>query len=40
MNGGFEPTLNNAALGTNVGYVLVANIGGSNVKEDMMAKRT
>ena len=35
-----EPNLNNAALGTNVGYVLVANIGGSNVKEDMMAKRT
>jgi hypothetical protein len=39
-NGGYESTLNNAALGTNVGYVLVANIGGSNVKEDMMAKRT
>jgi len=39
-NAQLEPTLNNAALGTNVGYVLVTNIGGSNVKEDMMAKRT
>jgi hypothetical protein len=36
----FEPLLTNTALGTNVGYVLVANIGGSNVKEDMMAKKT
>lgn len=35
-----EPTLNNAALGTNVGCVLVASIGGSSAKEDMMAKRT
>jgi len=30
----------NAALSTNVGYVLVANIEGVNVKENMMAKRT
>ena len=36
----FEPTLNNAALGTNVGYVLVVKIGGSNVMGDVMAKRT
>ena len=36
----FESTLNNAALDTKIGYVLVANIGESNVKESMMAKRT
>ena len=30
----------NAALGTNVSYFVGANIGGSNVKEGMMAKRT
>ena len=36
----FPPTLNNAALGTDVGHVLVAYIRGSNVKENMMAKRT
>ena len=36
----FEPILNNAGLSTIVGYVLVINISGSNVKEDMMAKRT
>jgi len=36
----FEATLINAALSTNVGCVFVANIGGANVKENMMAKRT
>jgi len=40
VKGSFKPTLNNAALGANVGYVLVANIGESNAKEDMMAKKT
>ncbi len=36
----FKPTLYNAALGTNVGYVLVANIGGSDINEGIMAKKT
>ena len=39
-NGRNEPTSTNAALGTNVGYVREADIGGSNAKEDVMAKRT
>lgn len=34
------PKMSDAALGMNVCYFLVANIGGSNVKESMMAKRT
>ena len=40
MTDGFDPNVSNAALDMNVGYVRLANIGASNTKEDIMAKRT
>jgi hypothetical protein len=39
-NGGYEPNVTDAALCTNVGYIRLADIGGSKTKEDRVAIRT